>query len=292
MNNETITIDLDKVDENPFQAKYYGAQVSAAEDAVLSKSLTDEGQRDPIVVRRVRGKDGEYRFEIFDGHRRVKHRRSLGHKTVIAVVRHDLEDASDADREAAFISYNSIRRQLNVLAQVRTVVRLHEIAAKRSVGRMSRRDYDRLIAEVGDRLSMSRRNVLRYLAVLRAPLEIQHAVETECLRLIYGARIGGLAPARQQEFVTAIKSTPPKKLNKVVAEMLNPRGDRHVKTADAVATLARNLDQSVADLADRVDNVSPFSAKKAAPSLRAGRKLINDILRRIPANLQEDTTVA
>jgi len=287
MIRKTIQVQLTSLKSNPLQGKYFAGTTSNSDDADLRKSLDEQGQRDAIVVVSLRGAKKQYM--VLDGHRRVSQMQMLGWKHANVIVREDLRDATEAEVEAVFLSFNSVRRQLSPLARIRIAVGQAEIAAGRSWLKMGQSADYRLREQLAKSTGQGPRNITRYLSVLRTPPEIQNAVERGSLRLNYAAQIGCLPTARQQEIVTAIAFVNPRDTNKVVGGMLNPRGGKHVSAIDAVSAFSRVLDRSVADLAGRVDRISPRFAVRVAPSLRAGRTLIGEILRRIPGESETDT---
>ncbi len=116
----TATLEITDLIAHPMQERYF-FQCTAAEEDSLRKSLHQKGQRDPIAVIAV-VVNGMQRWKIMDGHRRVKLLQELGKKTVRAVIRGDLANATESEVNAEFLSYNAERRHLTTLAKIRVIV--------------------------------------------------------------------------------------------------------------------------------------------------------------------------
>jgi hypothetical protein len=119
-------------------------------------------------------------------------------------VRHDLVAAGEAAIEAYFVTSNLIRRQLSPLGRARCIRRLMEVEKSQFTSNYNWWDRDELKQRVGKAMGMSARNISRYLLVLDAPIEVQHALDRGEIKLIdagkvalLGAAVPGRCPPRK-----------------------------------------------------------------------------------------------
>jgi ParB family chromosome partitioning protein len=149
---------------------------------------------------------------IICGHNRVRAAKLLGWETIAVIVRADLAGHGGAAIEHRLITDNLTRRQLTRLQQARAYKALMELETRnwhkmpaRSGGlpvngKMDLRDY------VGKLFGMTGRNLDRYLAVLRTPIEVQDAFDRGELGLTPAAKVAMLGQAERDEIAAAIRA--------------------------------------------------------------------------------------
>ena len=129
--------------------------------------------------------------------------------------------------------------------------------------------YGEVRERVGQIVGMSGRNLARYLNVLSAPIEVQDAFEPKQVKLVDAAKVVTLAKKQQEELAARLWAG--EDARSVFATFFPPNDGKHVKTADAVACLARSLNRAGADFTDRLDKVKPGPVRANADALRAAR---------------------
>ena len=142
---------------------------------------------------------------ILAGHRRLRALQLLGRTEVDVVVRHYLaDDPQAAERE--LIQDNLIRRQLGPLEIAGSYQRLIELEKGRPRDLLSKVPRVNYVEQLASRLRTSRRNLDRYLAVLRAPREVQEAFDAGQLSLVLAARVPTLAAQKRDRIAAAIRA--------------------------------------------------------------------------------------
>lgn len=141
---------------------------------------------------------------IISGHQRRRVLQELGIERHDVWVRHDLAEADKAVIEDEFLTANTARRQLSPLAQVRIHIRRLELKRGRPFAKMQVWEWAPLRQQLTTNLNMSRRNVTRYLAVLRTPRAVQDAFEAERITLQHAAKVATLPKNVQEQLAKAL----------------------------------------------------------------------------------------
>jgi ParB-like chromosome segregation protein Spo0J len=163
-------------------------------DRELEASLEADGQKDPIIILA----DGT----ILSGHRRVKMATRLGWKTIKVVV-HDLDEEA---AEALFIDDNYMGRHLSDLQKVRCAARKIELAKRgKAVLPPEVNALSKTRDKIGKLFGGCGRNVDRYLLVLTAPKEVQHACDKRFLTLAEAGKVAQLEKKDQQAIAAKIR---------------------------------------------------------------------------------------
>ena len=240
---------------HPLQAQTFG-DLPDHELRALADDIQRNGLRQNIEVL----VDGT----ILKGHQRVRAIQLNGKEFHKVLVRYDLEHADAATIEREFLEDNQHRRHLTPLAKARIAVWLLELENGKARGSLLN--------------GRNEENLSRYLQVLAAPLEIQHALEGNQLSLVMAGKVALLDRKVQQQLAKRIASGQPPKA--VVAKYLPKPKARHVKPRDALNAFIKSLSRGVSDLADRVAEIPPQAVAAKERDLRKARKLIRALLDR------------
>ncbi len=218
---------------------------------------------------------------ILCGHTRAKAAREAGLTSIPVRVRYDLLGASRAAVDEVFLGDNTLRRQLSKLGEARAAVGIY-LARKAQAGKTVRGSVfadQSLRDQVGAIIGMSGRNLGRYLNVLEAPLEVQLAFERNQLKLVDAARVANLPRNDQERFAARLHAGDDPKA--VFAAFFPPKGRGHASANNAVAAFARSLEAAGANITDRLEEVKAGVVRQNKEQLRAGGKLIKDLLQKL-----------
>ena len=147
--DEVIQIQLDAIDENPYQTRQRFDEDALEE---LAQSIRTNGLIQPIVVRP--GVSGRYVLVI--GERRCLASKLAGIGTIPAIVR----AVSEQQAAEMTIVENLLRRDLNCLEQANAFARLS-------------RDFGLTQEQIGQRTGVARESVSNYMRILRLPESVQ-----------------------------------------------------------------------------------------------------------------------
>jgi len=195
---------LDQLVAFPSQ-DYQFPPCSAEDDARLLESIQANGLRVPIEILPANAAGYPANTIVF-GHRRCKALIQLGITEVNVLVRYDLADSGAGEIEALFIHDNLDRRQLPKLGKARAIMRLFEIERSRAPGELRKREEREARDRVGKAIGMSGRNAQRYLNILKSPISVQTAFESEFLTLTEAGRIASLPETVQHSIDESLKS--------------------------------------------------------------------------------------
>lgn len=264
---------------HPDQDRYF-RRYGESQYAALKNDIAKNGLRHPIEVMPPENAAGLAPHMILTGHTRWKILQELGHATTEALVRYDLAGATRAQVDEIFLNDNSARRQQTPLEQARAAIRQFEIE-REGKGRRVIGDplqYSELRGRLVQILDMCPRNLKRYLNVLVAPVEVQDALQDKRVKLETASKVAGLKKSDQDKLAERLRDG--EDASTVFAEFFPPRGNKHVKTADAVAALARSLERAGSDFDGRIEKVKPGPVQRNEEALRAGLELIRALLDR------------
>jgi ParB family chromosome partitioning protein len=144
-----VFLDLNQIDENPYQTRREFQEAALAE---LAESIKASGVVQPVVVRP--GSDG--RYVLILGERRCRASRLAGKTLVPAIIRR----VSDEHAAEMTIVENLQRQDLNCLEQAEAYSRLS-------------RDFGLTQEEIGKRVGVSRESIANYMRVLKLPKVVQ-----------------------------------------------------------------------------------------------------------------------
>jgi ParB/RepB/Spo0J family partition protein len=195
---------------------------------LLADDMEANGQTTPIEVRR----DGT----IIDGHQRLRAARLLHWPEVQVWVRDDLKGKRAAERR--MLEANLNRRQLHTLDRIRIAKRSLELDQWSRSGELSPSQEQGLTADLSEKLGMGRRNVRRWLAVLKAPMVVQRAAQEGRLPLVDAERVSRMDAQTQQRIADAIARGEDPKL--VVGEAAKAKDNS--KPADPSKEFGRFID--------------------------------------------------
>jgi len=188
--------ELAALQDHPLQSTYF-PDASEPADAELAADMAENGQQLAIDIL----PDGT----ILCGHRRVRAARRLGWTKIDVIVRDDLADDPEA-AEAYFIGDNYTRRQLTELQKVRCAKRRVELARRGKVALPAEcRQRKKTRDQIGWLMGKSGRHAERYLKLLEAPVELQHACDAGHLSLVEAAKIAGFSQQKQQQIVQQLR---------------------------------------------------------------------------------------
>ncbi|MFZ0284340.1 MAG: ParB/RepB/Spo0J family partition protein [Terriglobales bacterium] len=147
--NEVIRINLDQIDENPYQTRRAFDPAGIQE---LADSIRVNGVVQPIVVRL----SSTGRFTLVLGERRCRAAKLAGELSIPAIVR----QISNQQAAEMTVVENLQRQDLNCLEQANAFARLS-------------RDFGLTQEQIGQRTGCARASVANYMRLLRLPGEVQ-----------------------------------------------------------------------------------------------------------------------
>lgn len=257
---------ISKLRSHPKQDTIFG-DVPPQELDALASDMAEHGQRDPVEIL----PDGT----IIAGHQRVRAAKKLRWTEVDVIVRHDLVAAGEAAIEAYFVTSNLIRRQLTPLARARCIRRLLEVETGTATRHQNCWDRDELKRRVGQAMGMSARNVSRYLLVLDAPIEVQHALDRGEIKLTDAGKVAMLAATVQAEIAERIAAG--ENAGEVVREHLTG-GQAGDEVHRAYVRLQGALGREVPRLVGRAAEIKPRRLRRQMEVLKAGRALLDELI--------------
>lgn len=280
--NPVIEIKIDDIHPYPKQPKFFDADCSAAEDETLLHDLKVNGLRDPIVVVKCKSADGVEFYVALDGHRRLPLLKILGYKAVKAIVRKDLANASTSQIDLAFLAYNSQRRQLSKLAQIRIIREQMQLAriSPRGISTWSRSDKDALKRRVVDQMRVTERHTNRFLAVLDAPTIVQRMFDRDgTIGIVAASRVGRMSKPEQDDIAAQLEALDdPSQAGDVVEQAIRAKSPKQIRTCNALARFARDLERGISELSGRIAGVNRVDVLKHIAALRKGAGVINELL--------------
>jgi ParB-like chromosome segregation protein Spo0J len=229
--------------QHPKQEDYFPDESEEA-DSELEADMKVNGQRDPIYILR----DGT----ILGGHRRVKMAKRLGWKTIKVIV----YDLDDEEGEALFLDDNYLGRQLSDLQKVRCAVRKVELAKRgKAVLPPEVNALKKTRDKIGKLLGGCGRNVDRYLLVLKAPKEVQHACDKGYLTLAEAGQVAKLAQKVQERIAAEIKQKGLKAAKAIVKPYLPGKAETRRGAESLWYELRRGMGKAIAELPGHEDQL-------------------------------------
>jgi len=152
-----LEIPLDHIERNPYQTRTTFDLEKLAE---LAASIVASGVVQPIVVRMLKPKNGEARYQLITGERRLMASYKADKKTIPAIVR----VASDEQAMEMTIVENLQRADLNPMEQARAFQRLST-------------DFKMTQEQMATRTGKDRTSVANFIRLLRLPEVVQEKLE-------------------------------------------------------------------------------------------------------------------
>ncbi len=179
---ESMEIDIDLIDPNPFQPR---KEWKPEEIASLAASIRSQGIIQPLILK----KEGK-RYQLIAGERRLRAAREAGLKKVPVIVR----EASREQMLALALVENIQRRDLGPMEKAEAFKRLSS-------------EFDLTQEDMGNRVGMSRSSVANFLRLLELPESIQKMLSEGQLQMGHGRALLGLkdTSAMQRAAVAAFK---------------------------------------------------------------------------------------
>lgn len=225
---------------------------------------------------------------VICGHSRLKALKVLGWTEVDVIVRHDLEILGQREVLNLLVNDNRNRRQLSKLEQVKAAIVNRGYASV-----LAKAPRDRIVPtdckdELAKACGMERRNLDRWLRVLRTPDIVQIAASRELLTLESAGKIEGLNEAEQEELAELVKSYMDReaelgtKLRDELCQAVKRRLDRSVKprrSHDAMYRLITALERALVDFGDfeKIHSLRGTSSTKRLATLQKARRLLKQI---------------
>lgn len=271
------TIRLDQLVRHPKQDDFFERPTQDAVET-LADDIRRNGLREPIEVLPPAQKGRRKEYQILSGHTRKEALELLGRTEVEVIVRYDLRDADADEVECHLLEANQNRRHLDKLTQARIAKRLYMREKRATRGRLSSSQQGELRELIGKKIGMSGRNLDRYMRLLDTPIEVQNAFCSGKLSLVLAGKVAGLNAKDQQVVAGRIRAGETPKV--VLEDYFTPTKGRHVKVADAMASIVRGLERGQQDLADRIDEVSSKLVKKHMAGLKKGKRFLGELMAR------------
>lgn len=246
---------LDDLHPHPRQAELF-SDLSDTDLEALADDILRNGLQHPIEI--------TSSGTIIAGHQRVRAARKLGWKTIAVVIRKDLEDQGPDAIEQHLIDDNRLRRQLDLLSQVRCIVALHALY-KPDPDPAKWQPRPNLRDVICQQLGMGNKNASRYLKVLETPMPVQHTLSRGELPLVLADRVAGLPSEHQQEIAGRIESG--EEPRKVVDSFLRNVRRRQPSATDTYIKFVKLLDRLLVTKPQAVEEISKWVANESAIEL-------------------------
>jgi ParB family transcriptional regulator, chromosome partitioning protein len=147
--NLVIQLALTDIDKNPFQTRYVGRDDALDE---LAESIKANGVVQPILVRPA---EGDGRYILILGERRLHASKLAGRETIPAIVRR----VSEQQAAEMTIIENLQRQDLSPLEQAEAF-------------RVLSQEFKLTQAQIGERVGLSRESVANYMRLLKLPRQV------------------------------------------------------------------------------------------------------------------------
>ena len=194
---EPVHLDLDLLHPHPEQDNLF-APPSPQEIQRLSDDIVRNGLRQPIEVL----SDGT----IIRGHSRVLAAKHAGKTALSAIVREDLDNASEAEVLKALAEDNLNRRHLGPLEIAKSFAVIAGAEVKSADAKSLSKAMSAAQQQIATQLGISRKTLQRYLKILDTPLDVQHAVAKDYISMDLALAIHKQKWKQQQKIAAAIKS--------------------------------------------------------------------------------------
>lgn len=281
--NEPVHLELELLQPHPEQDNLF-APPSPQEIERLADDIVRNGLRQPIEVL----SDGT----IIRGHSRVLAAKHAGLKTLLAIVRNDLDDASEAEVLKAVAEDNLNRRHLGPLEIAKSFAVIAGAGVNSADGKSLSRAMSAVQQQIATQFGISRKTLQRYLKILDTPLDVQHAVAKDYISMDLALAIHKQKWKLQQRIAAAIKAVMerqeqsrdrlPFELKNAVTDLL---GETH-KQRQAYTPVAKLVKALRAALEAFGDDDSPKEAHKRwlreqRPTLIKGQEMLNRLVKEI-----------
>jgi len=166
-NEDAFELDLDQIEQNPYQTR---TEFDANALAELAASIQAQGVLQPVVVRPGAARAGvehpgsKERFILILGERRYRASKMAGKTTIPAIVKR----VSEQQAAEMTLVENLQRQDLECLDQAQAFAKLST-------------DFNLTQEDIGKRVGVSREQVSNYLRLLKLPPEVQMALRKKDL---------------------------------------------------------------------------------------------------------------
>jgi len=292
--NEPVDLDLELLRPHPEQDNLF-APPSPQEIQRLAKDIERNGLRQPIEVL----SDGT----IIRGHSRVLAAKHAGLTTLLAIVRNDLDDASEAEVLKALAEDNLNRRHLGPLEIAKSYAVIAGAGVESADGKSLSRAMSAVQQQIATQFGISKKTLQRYVKILDTPLDVQHAVAKDYISMDLALAIYKQPRKQQLRIAAAIKSVVdrqeslrdrlPFELKNAVTDLL---GDTH-KQRQAYTPVAKLVKALRSALEAFGDNDSPNEAHKRwsteqRPTLVKGQQMLSKLVKEIDELISEKKKAA
>lgn len=249
--------------------------LSDADLEALARDIRERGLKHSIEVLPANAA-GLPAGTVVCGHQRLRALQLNGETEVVVLVRHDMAGATRAQIEAEFLTDNLLRRQMDPLAKARVALRRAEVEREINGTDGGPEKEGEVRDRVGRAIGMSGRNLVRYLSILRAPVEVQTAFQAGRLKLVPAARVGGLDKKAQTAISRRLRKG--EDAAEVVKDYLAAPEAKSIAAPDQVVrAFAVGLEKLLAALAPALAEVGPADVEPHLARLKQARLRIGNL---------------
>ena len=292
--NQPVDLELNLLHPHPEQDNLF-APPSPQEIQRLADDISRNGLRQPIEVL----SDGT----IVRGHSRVLAAKRAGLKSLLAIVRDDLDDAGESAVLKALAEDNLNRRHLGPLEIAKSYAVIAGAEVNSADDRSLSRAMSALQQQIAAQFSISKKTLQRYVKVLETPLEVQHAVAKDYISMDLALAIHKQSRKQQQRIAAAIKwfmeqqeqlrDRLPFELKNAVTDLL---GETH-KQRQAYTPVAKLVKALKNALEAFGDDESPKEAHRRwlteqRPTLVKGQQMLTKLVTEIDELISENKNAA
>lgn len=205
-----------------------------------------------------------------------------------AIIRHDLAEKGELQAERYLIADNAQRRQLSPLQMARSAQRLKELVVLQKRGKIRECDQGSIHREtrsqVGQMLGIGGREVSRLLRVLRAPPEVQDALDAGRLTIMEANDVTSLGAKDQKAIARAIQQGQAPKT--VVAKFIEKETLRKKGVKPFFRGLLKDVSEARGELAGRVPEirVDLSDCDQIIGELRLGEGFFRELIDHVEAS--------
>jgi len=150
--DELVSIDIERIESNPYQPRMKFSEESIKE---LASSIKERGLLQPIIVRKING-----RFQLVVGERRLRAVKLLGWKAITCVIK----DVEDRNLLQIALIENIQRDDINPMEMARAFRRLYD-------------EFNMTQEEISKVIGKDRATIANIMRLLKLPDSVQEMVE-------------------------------------------------------------------------------------------------------------------
>ena len=247
-----LTVAPDRVVPSPLQPRRHFDSDKLAE---LAEAIKSQGIIEPLVARPIAGEDGERRYELIAGERRLRAAKIAGLERVPIVVR----EVDDRGALEMSLVENLAREELNPIEEARAFVRLN-------------REFDLSHERIAARIGKSRPYVTNTMRLLELPIPVVEMVAAGAISAGQARPLLALGSADEQ--IAAARRIAEQKISARGAERIasgvRPAArDNRPSSAETVAGADEPIDPNLGALAERIQRAMRRKVKIAPQHGRA-----------------------